>query len=101
MTLKWTSKNATYASTASGDKGPASGSLKDKPTETTTYIKRVYGPGGEGYCTRTVEVGKDETPTEKVVTNFFDLGRIGSAVVSNMAAAAEAYFGLFGVTFGD
>lgn len=73
VVLSWTSENATRASTADGGKlGKPQGSAKVRPTEDTTYIKKVYGPGGEGVCTITIEVSGDEegTPLQKLTWNM-------------------------------
>lgn len=60
VTLTWESQNATSASTLHGEKGPVSGSVVVTPTNTTMYVKKVFGPGGRGYCTATVEVRRSE-----------------------------------------
>jgi hypothetical protein len=82
-----------------GDKGPANGSLEVTPTESVTYLKRVYGMGGEGACTISVTVvGDDSSPERKVVQNEA-LDRVFSSVGQSLAAAITAYFDFFGVKF--
>jgi peptidoglycan hydrolase-like protein with peptidoglycan-binding domain len=102
VTLTWTSENATYASTKIGGRGPTQGSIEDSPEETTTYIKRVYGPGGKAECTATVVVtGSTENKREMVwntdasLLTANTLDAIGSSVVS----AVTSYFAFFGVRF--
>lgn len=98
VTLTWTSTNATRASMPGGTKGPAHGSLNLAVTETSTFQKRVFGPGGEGTCTATVTVtGDTSAPETKVVTNVVD--KAFTSVGQTLAAAITAYFGFFGVKF--
>ncbi len=101
VTLKWESKNATWASTASGDKGAPSGSVTMTPTETTTYVKLVYNEAGQGNCTATVEVGTT-TPnmTRKIVIapNIIDLGHLFSLMGSGAAAVMDGYLSLFNLS---
>jgi hypothetical protein len=99
VTLTWVSTNATHASQAGGGKGPAQGSLEQSPTETTTYVKRVYGPGGEGSCTAEVVVEGDTSAPEEKVVRESALDRVFSSAGQSLAAAITAYFGLFGVEF--
>ena len=88
VTLKWESKNATYASMPGGGAGPVKGSLEVMPTETTVYQKKVYGAGGEGMCTVEVEVRDDvdgSAPAQEVVVRPLDDALIN---VANVFAAA-------------
>jgi peptidoglycan hydrolase-like protein with peptidoglycan-binding domain len=105
VTLTWESKNATWASSVSGDKGPVRGSITVSPTETMTYLKRVYGPGGEGQCTTTVTVGDDATPTAEVkvviASPSINVGQILSLMGSGMAAVMDGYLSLFGMSLGQ
>ncbi len=98
----WDSKNATYASSVNGDKGPVRGSIKVAPTETTTYVKRVYSPTGEGQCTATIMVGEDTTPAAEqkvvIVPTTLNIGRVVSLMGSGMAAVMDGYLGLFGMS---
>lgn len=102
VVLYWDSKNATYASSASGEKGPVYGSVKVMPTETTTYAKKVYGPGGEGQCTVTITVGEDTTPAAEIKVVMMpigiDFGRVFSLMGSGMAAVMDGYLSLFGLS---
>lgn len=99
-TLTWASSDATSASAVGGGRGPTSGSITVAPTETTTYLKRVYGQGGEGQCTVTVVVGDDTTPAAEkkvvIVPATQSVGRVLSLMGSGMAAVAEGYLSLFG-----
>jgi hypothetical protein len=68
--LTWTSRNATSASTKDGGvNDKVNGSITLDVRETTQFIKRVYGPGGSGGCSVTVEVGGVRSATTKVVWN--------------------------------
>lgn len=67
VVLTWESKNATYAGSATGEHMPPQGSITVTPTESTTYMKKVYGPQGEGSCVTSVEVQGSQTNTTKVV----------------------------------
>ena len=98
VVLYWESRNATYASTINGGQGPVRGQIKLTPTETTTYVKKVYGPGGEGECTKTVEVGNTvPAPAPKVVVEYqtIDVGKVFSMMGGGMAAVFEGYVSLF------
>lgn len=95
VTLSWESKNATYAGSATGEQMPPQGSLTVTPTETTEYVKKVYGPSGEGACSVKVEVTGSQTKTRKIVFNplapmndmFRDM-QLGAAVVSEVVGGA-------------
>lgn len=98
VVLMWKSQNATYAGSPSGEKDPTYGARKLMPTETTTYLKRVYGPAGEGSCTKTVEVmGTTPAAEQKVVIvpTKLDVGHVVSLMGSGLAAVYEGYMGLF------
>jgi hypothetical protein len=96
--LVWDSKNATSASSVTGERGPAHGYIRVTPTETTTYLKKVYGAGGEGSCTITVTVASTTpNPTPKVVFNI-DLGHVFSLMGSGVAAVMDGYLSLFGMS---
>src|SRR3989344_7118476 len=102
VTLTWSSTNATYASTASGGKGPTAGSLEVELDETTTFIKKAYGPGGVGECTATVMVsGSTETKRETVWNTNASLltANTITAVGDGVAKAVTTYFEFFGVRF--
>ncbi len=102
VTLTWASTNATYASMPGGDKGPANGSIEVVATESTTYLKRVYGPGGQGSCTAEVSVtGDTSAPERKVVQAQVPevLDQVFSSAGQTLAAAITAYFDFFGVKF--
>lgn len=99
VTLAWESTNATYASMPGGDKGPARGSLEVTVNETTTYLKRVYGPGGEGSCTATVVVEGDTSEPEQRQVRKGALDGVFASVGHTLAAAVVAYFDFFGVKF--
>ncbi|OGC81218.1 hypothetical protein A2943_00480 [Candidatus Adlerbacteria bacterium RIFCSPLOWO2_01_FULL_51_16] len=93
VTLKWESKNATYASMPDGSKGPTSGSLQVAPTETTVYQKKVYGPGGEGACTAEILVEGDidgSAPAKEIVT--IPLGNMFASAANVLAATAAMPF---------
>jgi hypothetical protein len=99
----WESRNATSSSSSvAGVQGPANGSIVVAPTETMTYLKRVYGPAGEGQCTTTVMVGTDTTPaaeqTVVVVPTTLDVGKVFSLMGSGMAAVMDGYLSLFGLS---
>jgi hypothetical protein len=92
VTLTWESKNATYAGSATGEQMPPQGSLTVTPTETTEYVKKVYGPSGEGACSAKVEVIGSQTKARKIVFNplapLQDMVRdmqVGAVVVSETA----------------
>ncbi len=98
VVLYWESKNATSASSITGERGPVRGQIKLTPTETTTYVKKVYGPGGEGQCTKTVEVGNTvPAAAPKVVVEYqtIDMSKVFSVMGSGMAAVFEGYMSLF------
>lgn len=100
VTLYWETKNATHTSSVGGGEGPTRGSIVVAPTETTTYLKRAYGPGGEGECTRAVEVINTAPAAEQkvvVVPVTTSIKHAVSLMGSGMAAVLEGYFGLFGV----
>lgn len=99
VALKWESKYATWASTIGGDKGLPNGSITLTPSDSTTYIKRVYSATGEGQCTVTVYINEStSTPIEKVVlAPKSSLLHVLSTLGSGMAAVFEAYVGLFDI----
>ncbi len=103
VVLTWESKNATYAGSATGEHMPPQGSITVTPTESTTYVKKVYGPQGEGSCAVNVEVQGSQTHTNKVVvakprsllaplTHLLSQMQLGAVVV------AETLFGASNVT---
>ncbi len=103
VTLIWESRNATSSSSSvTGVRGPANGSIVVAPTETMTYLKRVYGPAGEGQCITTVMVGTDTTPAAEqkvvVVPTTLDVGKVFSLMGSGMAAVMDGYLSLFGLS---
>jgi hypothetical protein len=64
VTLSWTSTNATHASTASGtSNNKVNGSITVTPTEDSTYVKHVWGPGGEATCKIQINVVEDTNTT--------------------------------------
>ncbi len=98
VVLTWNSKNATYAGSPSGQKDSVYGSRKVMPGETTTYVKKVYGPAGEGQCTVTVTVeGTVPAAEQKVVVapSPVGVGRVLSLMGSGVAAVFEGYVSLF------
>lgn len=100
VTLKWESRNATEVSTADGGRSTdLSGSVTVTPTETTTYLKKVYNDKGEGQCFATVFVGDDKTsaPEKKlvVVPGAVNIGHVFSLMGSGMAAVMDGYLSLF------
>ncbi len=99
VVLTWESKNATHTGSANGEKGPVRGSLKRTPTETITYVKKVYGPGGEGQCSAVVEVANTTPVTEPEVvvapSATGQVGRVLSLMGSGVAAVFEGYISLF------
>ncbi len=102
VTLTWASTNATYASTQSGAKGPTEGSVEVELEETTVFVKKIYGPGGVGQCTATVEVtGSSESKREMVWNTDATLLTANTimAVGDGIANAVTAYFEFFGVRF--
>ncbi len=98
VVLTWESRNATEASAIGGGRGPANGSLTLTPTETATYLKRVYSPTGQGECMTTVVVGTTTPATEKKVVMNFDIGRTVALMGSGMAAVMDGYLSLFGMS---
>ncbi len=99
VTLTWTSQNAEYASSINGARGPVQGSITMSPMQTTTYLKKVYGFGGVGECTVTVEVASS-TPaaTPKVVTAPSAGDNVAAAITAvsgGVAYLVDAYIGLF------
>ncbi len=85
VVLTWESKNATYAGSATGEQMQPHGTVTVTPTENTLYVKKVYGPQGEGSCQTAVEVSGSQTKEIKVVWNPFS-GLAG--VLSNMQVGA-------------
>jgi peptidoglycan hydrolase-like protein with peptidoglycan-binding domain len=102
VTLYWTSKNATSSSTiGGGTNGAIAGSLQLMPTETTTYLKRVFGPAGQAECMTTVTVGTTTPAVEKkvvVVPTVLNIGRTLTLMTSGMAAVMDGYLSLFGMS---
>jgi peptidoglycan hydrolase-like protein with peptidoglycan-binding domain len=104
VTLTWASQFATSASVAGGGtNGPTQGSIVVSPVQTTTYLKTVYGPAGQGTCTRQVTVAST-TPVvqQQIVMNDdstnsdpFGIGQAVSLIGSGMAAVIEGYVSLF------
>lgn len=101
VVLMWESKNATHTSSATGEQGAVRGTIEVSPTETTMYIKRAYGPGGEAQCTKVIEVrGSTSVAAPKVVTNYpnyphIDIAPVLSLMGSGVAAVFEGYGSLF------
>lgn len=102
VTVSWTSKNATTAS-KTGEVDVAKGSVKVKPTQTTTYQKTFEGPGGKVTCDVTVRVsGRSNTqPSTEVVYSDTSgsLAQMFSSAGQSLAAAVTAYYAFFGVEF--
>lgn len=101
VVLSWESKNATYASTATGGQGPVNGSITQTPTETTTYLKRVYNANGQSECSVTVTVGSTTPaaqPKVVVVPSLETISRTISLMGSGMAAVMDGYLSLFGMS---
>jgi peptidoglycan hydrolase-like protein with peptidoglycan-binding domain len=99
VTLTWDSKDATSVGTASGGQSQElSGSAVVTPTETTSYLKRVFSDAGEGYCTVTVYVGNDKTPAgaPALVRASTDFGQVFRLIGSGAAAVIEGYSSLVG-----
>ena len=102
VVLTWTSTNATHASMPSGGKGPTRGVLEVDLDETTTFVKKVYGRGGVGECTATVEVsGSSEQKKEMVWNTDASLLTANTIMATGdgIVNAVTAYFGFFGVRF--
>lgn len=98
VTLKWESKYATYASTMSGDKGLPYGAITLTPTETTTYLKRVYNATSEGECTVMVEVGSTTpaaAPKVVIVPTKINVGHLFNLMGLGAASVMEGYLSLF------
>jgi hypothetical protein len=100
--LRWQSQNATFASSANGGRGPVSGTISVRPGETTTYVKHVYSPAGQGECSATVMVGDDATPAPQprlvIVPTTINVGHVFSLMGSGMAAVMDGYLSLFGLS---
>ncbi len=101
VVLSWTTTNATHTSNKGGGQGPTEGSLTVVPDETTTYVKKAYGPGGVVQCTTTVTVtGSDDNSRREMVWNtnasLLTANTI-DAIGSGVASAVSAYFGFFGI----
>lgn len=110
VTISWSGKHASYASMPNGERGPVHGSIEVTPTETTSYVKRVYGEGGEGSCSISVAVvGDTSQPEEKlversvseqvaaVVEHTSALDKVFDNAGQVLASAITAYLGLFNI----
>jgi peptidoglycan hydrolase-like protein with peptidoglycan-binding domain len=100
VVLSWESRNATYASSVTGEQGPVRGSITLTPTETTTYLKRVYNTTSQAECMTTVTVGTTTPAAQKkvVVVPFVEnISRTISLMGSGMAAVMDGYLSLFGM----
>ncbi len=87
--LTWTSVNATSASSQNGTtNNKVQGSIYVTPNEDTIYVKKVYGPGGQGSCQVQIDVRQDRegAPGKKVV--FGDIGSYFSQLFSTMQVGA-------------
>jgi peptidoglycan hydrolase-like protein with peptidoglycan-binding domain len=101
VVLAWESRNATYASSIDGSQGPVNGSLTQAPTQTTTYVKRVYNGTSQGECMTTVTVGTTTPATEKkvvVMPSSVTITRVLSLMTSGMAAVMDGYLSLFNLS---
>ncbi len=101
VVLTWASTNASYASAIGEKKGPPQGTLEVVPTETTTYVKKVYGPGGVGECTATVNVSGDSTETKQEMVWNTNASLLTAntlmAIGDGIANVVTAYFEFFGI----
>ncbi len=102
VVLTWISVNATYAGSATGQQMAPQGSITITPTETGTYLKRVFGPGGEGECTASVTVtGSTPSSTKPhivMLPTSVDVASVFSAIGGGMAAVVDGYLSLFGLS---
>lgn len=99
--LAWESKYATYAGSATGEKTAPHGAVQVTPTETTTFMKKVYGPDGEGACYATVVVGDDTTPAatlQIVIVPPQDIvAGVASSIGAGLGVIVDSYLSLFGL----
>ena len=108
VTLSWASSNAAWASMPDGSHGKTQGSITLPVNASTTFVKRVYGPGGEGSCSATVLVGGTAGATAQATSipedSYIRLAPVPaqnslSNILSNMQTGAailgEAYLNWF------
>jgi peptidoglycan-associated lipoprotein len=91
VTLDWTSTNATKLDLKPGlGTQQAEGSTSVTPSDSTTYVASVAGPGGAGECSARVTVTPAAPPAPSVSESNIPPGNPNGAAVSN--TLQDAFF---------